>query len=53
MPGSCSLDIKKRDRTSQPWEENQMMKLSQQKLNQNNKRIGNMEAIVKELMMKF
>lgn len=53
MPGSCPSDIKKRHKTSQAWEENQMMKLSQQKLNQNNMGRGNTEVTVKELMKKF
>lgn len=46
-PGRCPSDIKKMNRTYEAWKENQMMKLSQQKSNQNNTGIGNIEATVK------
>lgn len=52
-PCGCPLDIKKKDRNSQAWEENYMMKLSQQKSKQNNIGIETMEAIVKGLMKKL
>ena len=48
-PGRCPSDIKKMNRTYEAWKENYMMKLSQQKSNQNNTGIGNMEATVKGL----